>query len=392
MFSGTLWPTGAARHLHRMRSVGPTLLRALATLLGAVAVVGQVSYLDALSWHKLNLSPQMMNAQMSGAFLTLLTAHAVVSVVAAALAVGLALHEGPRQAASRALGLSLGAWSYLLAYSGITLLLRPTSPGLARTIFEGHFLVVELLGLVGLLRFTALFPKPLLDSPLPAAPTLPAALGPAHVVSVWMLRSWAPWATAFAVAVVLWVVNLFQDGSASDAALLPFMDLFRVAAAGLAVVNLRRSWGRADEEGTARMSWLIVSLAALVGTLLIYIGANILVGVTEWPEPDVAWRPLLVDLGVLGFLIALALSILYRGGRDPRPLGRRILASAAVATLGLVLAAALEALLTGGALAAFSLRTGVGTVIAFVIVVSTHRALIRALERFIQQIPLAESG
>jgi hypothetical protein len=170
------------------------------------------------------------------------------------------------------------------------------------------------------------------------------------------------------------------------------MDVFRVAAAALAVVNLRRSWGRADPEGAARISWLLVALASLVGTLLVYIGANVLVGVTQWPEPHVAWRPLLVDLGVLCFLVALALSILYRGSSDPRPLGRRILASAMVAALGLFMAAGLEALFAGGALAAFSLRTGVGTVIAFVTIVSTHRALIRSLDRFIREIPLADSG
>ena len=43
-----------------MTPVGPTLLRVLVTLLGAVAVVAQVTYLDALSWHVLHLTPAMM--------------------------------------------------------------------------------------------------------------------------------------------------------------------------------------------------------------------------------------------------------------------------------------------------------------------------------------------
>ena len=375
-----------------MRSFAPTVLRALATLLGAVAVVGQVTYLDALAWHKLNLRPEMMGAQMSGAFLTLLTAHAVVSVAAAALGIALALHEGPRQSAARALGLSLGAWAYLLAYSGITLLLRPTAPGLARTLFEGHFLLVELLGLVGLLRFTALFPSRLLDGPIAPSPTLPPALMPLHRISVWMLRAPAAWVTAGALAIALWGLTALGGGSAADAALHPLMDLFRVAAAGLVVLNLQRAWARASAEGMARMAWLLVALACLVGVLLLYIGGNVLVGVTGWPEPHVAWRPLLIDLGVLSFLIALALSVLYRGSRDPRPLGRRILASATAATIGLFLAAALEAVFSGGVLAAFSLRTGVGTLLAFVAIVSTHRSLVRYLDRALQQIPVADAG
>jgi hypothetical protein len=375
-----------------MTSFGPTILRALATLLGAVAVLGQVSYLDALSWHVLGLAPAMMGARLSGSFLTLLTAHAVVSMVAAVFAIGLALHEGPRQAASRALGLSLGAWAYLLAYSGLTLLLRPSTPGASRTLFESHFLLVEILGLVGLLRFTTLFPNDLRAQPLLPPPTLPAALKPAHAVSVWLLRPWAPWAVGGAVAVLLWSLTTLQQRPAADAALHPLMDLFRVAAVGFAVLNLRRSWGRADAEGVTRLSWLLLALACLVGALLLYVGGNVLVGVTEWPEPHVAWRPLLVDLGVLGFLVSVAMCVLYRGERDPLRLARRTVAAAAVATVGLFLAAALEALLSGGVFAAFSLRTGVGTVIAFVTMMSTHRALIRWLERLLEDVPVGQAA
>jgi hypothetical protein len=207
-----------------------------------------------------------------------------------------------------------------------------------------------------------------------------------------MLRPSAPWFVAGVIAAGLWVLNASQGAPAADAALSPAMDFFRVAAAGLTVLNLRRSWGRAEGEDALRLSWLLVALASLIGILLLYIGGNVLVGVTDWPEPNVAWRPLLVDIGVLGFLIALAMSVVYRGPIDPQKLGRRILSGAAVATVGLFLAAALEAVLSGGILAGLSLRTGVGTVIAFATVVSTHRGLIRGLERVLQQIPLPETG
>lgn len=372
-----------------MRSIGPTSLRALATLLGVVAFVGQITYLDSLSWHRLGLTPPMIGLQ-SGAFITLLTAHAVVSIAAAGLGIALVLHEGPRQAPARALGLSLAAWAYLLAYSGITLMLRPAAPGLSRTLFEGHFLVVELLGLIGLLRFTALFPRNLLATPIPRPAELAPALGPLHVASVWMLRPYAPWLVASLLAGALWLLTLLAGRPPGDAALHPLMDISRVAAASLAVLSLYRSWARADVEGSARLAWLLVALAALVGVLLLYIGANVLVGVTEWPEPGVAWRPILVDLGVLAFLTALALSVLYRGSRDTSLLARRILASCTVAALGFFLAAALEALFSGGVLAAFSLRTGVGTVIAVVVVVTAHRALIQSVDRLIRQIPIAD--
>jgi len=375
-----------------MRSVGPTLLRVLVTLLGVVAVVGQITYLDALSWHLLDLTPEMMSTQMSGAFLTLLTAHAVVSIVSAGLGVALVLHEGERQAAARALGLALGSWAYLLAYSGVTLLLRPITPGPTRALFDGHFLLVELAGLVGLLRFTALFPRALLDEPMPASPALPAVLVPVRALSIWMLRPAVPWIVAGILAAGLWLVAAGRATPFADAALSPMMDVFRVTAAGLTVLNLRRSWERADGASAVRLTWLLVALASLVGILLLYVGGNVLVGVTQWPEPNVAWRPLLVDVGVLGFLIALAMAVMYHGSVDPRYLARRIVSAAVATTLGLFLAAALEALLSGGILSGVSVRTGVGTAIAFAIIVSTHRALIRLIERLLEQIALPESG
>jgi hypothetical protein len=318
-------------------------------------------------------------------FLTLMTAHAAVSVVAGALAVALVLHEGPRQAAARGLGLALGAWSYLTAYSGVTLLLRP-NPGLWRSIFDAHFLAVEVIGLVGLLRFTALFPRALAEMSLEVPPTLPPSLHPIHRASIWMLRPFAPWIVGVVSVAVLWTLTLARGLAVADAGLSPLMDLVRLVAAGLVVLNLRRSWGRATRDEAGRLAWLLAGLAFLTGALLVLVGGNVLLAVTDWPEPVVAWRPLLLDIGIVGFLVALAMGILYGGGLDAGQAARRIAATATVATMGMFVAAALEGVFTGGAVG-ISLRTGVGTLIAFVIVVSTHRGLVRSLERFFAQLP-----
>jgi hypothetical protein len=108
--------------------------------------------------------------------------------------------------------------------------------------------------------------------------------------------------------------------------------------------------------------------------------------VTGWPEPDVAWRPILIDLGLMAFLVSMAMSILYAGSLDAVLAASRIGAVATVVTLGLFLAAALEALFTG-ALEGLSLRTGVGTLLAFVVVVALHRGMVRSLERLYAQAP-----
>jgi hypothetical protein len=367
----------------------PTALRVLVTLGAVVAAVGQLAYLDALSWHALGLASPM-GAQVSTPVLTLMTAHAVVSVVAGVLGVALVLHEGPRQAAARGLGLALGAWSYLTAYSGVTLLLQPDA-GVRRSVFDAHFLAVEVIGLVGLLRFTALFPHPLADLPLEVPGTLPRGLLSLHTASVWILRPRAPWVVGLVVLAALWGFNLARGLSIADAGLSPMMDLARFTAAGVVVLNLRRSWTRASDDDAGRMGWLLVALAFVTGALLLLVGGNVLLAVTDWSEPAVAWRPLLLDLGLVAFLIAVAAGVLAQGNLDARLAARRVGAVATVVTLGLFLAAGLEALFNGASLGGSSLRTGVGTLAAFVIVISTHRGLVRWLERGLTQL-MSSSG
>jgi hypothetical protein len=370
-----------------MPSPGPTAQRVLVTLLAAVAVVAQVAYLDALTWHSLGWAAPIgsMGTRMNGSLVAVMTGHALVSVVSAALAIVLVLHEGPAQKPARGLGMALGAWSYLTAYSGVTLLLRPTSPVL-RSVFEAHFLAVEMIGLIGLVSFTALFPKPLLETPLEPPAALPPSLKPLHATSVWMLRPWAPWLAGGVVLLLLWSLVASRGASLGDAGLSPLMDVVRFAAAGLVVINLRRSWSRANREQAARMTWLLVALAFLTGVLLVLIGGNVLLAVTDWPEPGVAWRPLLIDVGLIGFLISMTMSILYAGRLDAALAASRIGAIATVGTLGLFLAAALEALFTE-ALQGLSLRTGVGTLLAFVLVVAMHRGMLRSVEKVLVQMP-----
>lgn len=368
-----------------MSTLAIIAVRVLVTLLAVIASVGQVAYLDALSWHKLGWATPM-GAQMSSPFLTLMTTDALVSFVAAGLAIVLVLHEGSRQAAARSLGLALAAWSYLTAYSGVTVLLRPDA-GAARSLFEAHFLLVEMIGLVGLVRFTALFPEPIGTEGLAPPPTMPGWLRPAHTLSVWMLRPSVPWIVGGLLLLGLWALMVARGVAIGDAGLSPLMDLVRLLAATLVVLNLRRSFalGRAAH----RLSWLLVAFVCLLSALLLVIGGNVLMGVTEWPEPPFAWRALLLDVGVLGFLSALAMSVLYRGAANASVGARRIASLATVVTLGLFLAAGLEALFHGGMLAGFSLRTGVGTLFAFVIVVSTYRSLMRYLDGFFAHLQVA---
>ncbi|MDH3270760.1 MAG: hypothetical protein OEN56_05475 [Gemmatimonadota bacterium] len=355
-------------------------VRIVVILLAVAGAAGHLAYLDALWWHTLDLT-ETMARDVSRATVVLLVAHAVVSMTCSILGVWLVLHEGRRAEASRALALAFGAWSYLMAYSGATMLLRPAVPGLAREVFEAHFLLVEVLGLTALLRFTSIFPRVLTDDELRPVSTIPAAFLPFHHLSVFMRRRAAPWIAGVATLSLLWGWTLASGGNLSDAGLSRLMDMVRFAAAGLVTMNLHRAWRVSTEGDRDALMWLAAAFAILVGSLAILIGGNVLVAVTGFPEPNVAWRPIILDVGTAGFFVAVALSILHRGHRDPARLTRQVATATLVATSGLFLAAGLEALLTGGVFASYSLRAGIGTALAFSIVLSTYSNSARMIER-----------
>lgn len=362
-------------------SPAQTTVRVSVILLALAGMAGHLAYLDALWWHALGLTaPVARNVARST--LIPLAAQAVVSLVCSLLSILLVLTERHRQASARALALAFGAWSYLMAYAGVTLLFRP-GPGFGRDIFEAHFLIVEVIGLVGLLRFTAIFPRPLGEAETEPLETLPPALLPVHHFSVAMRAPMAPAIGGVAVLATLWGWTVLSGGALSDVGLSPGMNVVRFIAAGLVVMNLRRAWACATEGDRDPLTWLLVGLAALFGSLALLIGGNVLVAVTGFPEPTVAWRPVLLDFGQIGFLGFISLSVLSRGARDPAVFLRNAMTLTLVATLGLFLAAGLEALFGGSLVSGFAFRRGVGTAISFAVVLSTYRTQAAMIARIL---------
>jgi hypothetical protein len=385
-----LWHAGVGRHLQetlphltegRPRvTVAPTAVRVSVILLAVAGALGHLAYLDALWWHSLGLTATVAR-NVSSSTIMLLSAHAVVSLVCSVLSIAMVLNERPRQEAARSLALAFGAWSYLMAYSGVTILFRPAAPGMSREIFEAHFLVVEVVGLAGLLRYTSIFPRPLTTEELQPLETLPKALLPFHHVAVMMRGRYAPVAAAVVVPVSLWSWTSMIGGNISDAGLSRAMDVVRFCAAGLVVMNLVRAWRAATEGDRDGLAWLLVSLSCLLGAIAVVIGGNVLVAVTGFTEPNVAWRPILLDLGMIGFLGGLAWSVLDRGGIDASVVINRVCIAASIVTASLFLAAGLEALFTGGIFPGLALRRGVGTAISFAIMLSMYGGIAKRIER-----------
>jgi hypothetical protein len=364
-------------------SLAVLLSRGLTILLAVLAVVGQAAFLDALLRDGGGLGGLGVGP-MRPALLSSVAGGAVLSLASAVLGVAMAFRRSARPG-SRAMGLALAVWAYLLAYSGILVLLAPDAGSVLREPFDAHFLVVEAVGLAALMRFSALFPRPLRPDDLRDPATLPAGAAEIQRLRRWLLRPAAPWIAALAAVVVTTATNSALGRSVEDAALLRLTDLLRLLALGVVVLNLRASWGACARPDRAPITWISLGFALMVGTVGLVLGGNVLTAATAWAVPGVPWRPIVLHLGVVGLLCGAGMGGFYRGTVDPAPLVRRVAVLAGMATLALFLAAGLESLLSGGVAARFAMPGGTGTFLALVVTAVAYGRTRRPLEGFLGQ-------
>lgn len=365
-------------------SLATTLaIRILVTLLAVTAVVGQLAYLDALSSMTLGLSDSLGSSRRP-AFFTVIATHAVLSAVAGFLAVALATRGDPRRGAL-GLGLALGSWSYMLAYSGVGLLLRPEA-GAGRALFDAHFSLVELVGLAGLIRFTSLFPRPIAAARLAVPESLAVGLRSMQHLRIRLLAPNAPWIWTILVLAFLLGTNAVQGRPMADAALSPVMDIIRFLAIGLVVLNLRFSWRDSDAAMRDSMWWLVVGFALLIGLLVLLVIGNILLSAAEWPEPPFPWRPMVLDLGIVGFLWGLSMAVFYAGPMKGAVVLRQSLSVIGVVSLGILLATGLEVLISGSLVAQVALPPGLGAITSILVVGTTSRMSMGWFGRMIEQV------
>ena len=374
-------PSGACGPL--MTLAATLVARVLVPLLAICAIVGQIAHLDALSGASLGIAETLVRNPRPS-FLTLVAADGVVSAISGVLAIALVFRGDPNRGA-RGLAVALAAWSYVLAYSGIVVLFRP-DPGLLRTLFEAHYPFVELLGLAGLMHFTAVFPRRLNPEDLSPPKSLPVGLRTVQAVRSLMLSPAALWAAVLPVTVVLISANALAGRPLADAGLSPLMDLVRFLAIGVVVLNLRRSWLLGVPGERANMWWLLAGLALLMAALALLVGGSVLLSATGWSEPAVAWRPILLDLGLAGLLWGLAMAVFYDGDIDSAAAARRVVALTAVALTGLFVATGLEILLSSALVARISLPPGLGTALAAVVMIGGYARLLAFIEQSLDQI------
>lgn len=355
--------------------------RALTLVLAALAVLGQLAYLDALYWGALGLG-SLGQGGMHPALLSSVITSTTVTTVAAAAAVTLTF-AGPRARGAHPLALALAAWGYLLAYSGLTILLAPDPGSPLRDAFVIHFLVVEALAMGGLFRFTAVFPQTLPAGALQDPDTLPVGLRSLQYLRRWLLAPAGPWLAVLAGAALVVGVNAAMGRPTQDAALLLLTDILRLAGLAIVVLNLRKGFLEADVPGRRAMFWFVVGFTLLMGAVGTLLGGNILTAVTGWEIPGFNWQPVVLDLGVIGLIWGAAMAVLYRGPLKPGRVSRRMAVVASYVTVGLFLAAGMESLLAGTVASRITLAPGVGTLVSFLTMALLYLSTYRLLESMV---------
>ncbi len=351
-------PPTAPRH-----NLANLAYRGLTLALAALALTGQLAYLDVLYWGVAGL-PSLGDGDIQPALRSSVITGAAVTVLVCAAALFLTFRADGQRGA-RPFGLALAAWGYLLAYSGLTILFAPDAGSAARVPFDAHFLFVESLALAALLRFTALFPVPLHRSAIQDPAALNPLLRPLQHVRAQLLSPVGPWVAGAVACAFILVSNASQGRPVQDAPLIILADVFRLAALTVVVLNLRAAFLATDTQGRRAGFWFVVGFTLLLGAVGMLLGGNVLTAVTKWSIPGFNWRPVVLDLGVLGLIWGACMGIAYRGARKPGPLARRAALLAASITVALFLAAGLESLL-GSVVSPLILPRGVGTLVAIV--------------------------
>lgn len=363
------------------RTLATLAYRGLTILLAVLALAGQLTYLDILYWNVSGIG-KLAEGGLQPALRTAVFASAAMTAVIGGVAIYLAARRDDARGA-RPLGLALAGWAYLLAFTGLTLLLSPPSGPGFRGPFAAHFLVVEAISSAALLRFTALFPTPLGREALDDPDALPAWRRPAQRFRLVLLGRRAPWVIAMAATALVLIVNAALGRPMQDAALLLLTDLLRLATLAVVVVNLRASFVATDRDGRRAVFWLVVGFTLLLGAVGTLLGGNLLTAVTGWDPAGFNWRPIILDLGVVGLVGASVMGVVYRGPRKPGPVARHASVLAAAVTVGLFLAAGLESLAKGVVATPFPVPAGIGTAVAFVATALLYARARRPLESLI---------
>ena len=254
-------------------------------------------------------------------------------------------------AASRPAALMLALFLAFNAYTGDALRYAGVQhPLLDRA--TGGFIF---LALAAMLRFAALFPRPLSRADVIAA----AGRMTARVrVKALLLDARAVWGTALllvALDVLLPSPRTFGHQMAAFT-----LTLTAIAAS---VLLLRTGYRLVDDAGRRRILWIVAAFAGLLVSGVLYMAVTIAFRIT-----NPAASMLLAQIPELVMLTCLAVGIFYYGGIDPALVIRQTTMYGALALLLVVLFEGVENVASDLLTARFGLPGGVGSLVAGTVV------------------------
>lgn len=225
---------------------------------------------------------------------------------------------------ARMLALFLGCIGVVLSGDGAwTLNQRLEMPRVVELLLNpGLIIVCMVAGLAALLRFSAIFPRPLEPGDVPVR-------GLAARVQRRLLDARGVWAAALLAfglvalsaaaghaASALWGIAPAIIGKFVLCAIL-------AAAMSLAVLNLRVGYRRADAEGRRRIYWVVVGVFAATTLLLLASAVKVVQLATGFTVAVTAWFPFALVAAFLVMLGCLAIAMFYAGALDPALAMRR---------------------------------------------------------------------
>jgi hypothetical protein len=286
---------------------------------------------------------------------------------AATLAQVLAWKSWDRRDA-RVLATFLALLSYPLAGEPVWGMLRASGiPRWGIMAVDTLFPLAAVAAMAMLIRFSALFPRPLNPGDLRAHSRSRAAR---FVVAaqVWTmggtrLRRAALWFCMLAV-VLPQAISIASGGGAAGMIAGQISRYVTVAALlatlVIAPANLRASYRRADAAERRHIFWVLEGCVLVAAVVLIASALKLLQNATGYTPPVPYWFALSLMGGFMGLLTCLAFAMFGSGALDPALAIRRTAVASAVGLMTVVLFATLEQLLQGyvGARLGLSDRAG----------------------------------
>lgn len=373
-----------------MSSTRP-LLRAFVCVLALFTIV--VNLAPAIEFA---LAVQAGKARVTPGVIGLLVLLVAAPLSAGSLALVLAWRSWMRPDA-RVLAVFLALLSYALGTEGVWMLLKRSGlPDWAVSVLDTGMPLAAVAGMAVMMRFSAIFPRPLSLADLRRGESRASGLiaaAQAWTMDTSRLRRAALWFGGVAIVApqALGIVTGLLGREIDLVVYSKYLALgVLMASVAVSAANVRTNYRRADAAGRRQVFWVLEGFVFATAVTVLASALKIMQNVTGYQAAQPHWYALALIAAFLGLLVCLAIALFGAGALDPSLALRRTAVSGMLGLLAVVLFAVSEQVVQewlGAALGlsdrAGGILTGVALGVAFEPLRSRVSALVeRQLARF----------